>query len=115
MKNTLNPCKCGSSEGAEFASQVEYDGLSIPCLPNAVGKDLAKLLKEMGDLICASGGGLTVLLDNSLVYGMTGAALNAKPALADLKPGDFAYSQTNGVQYTKLIGGSWSVQNIEIV
>lgn len=53
MKNTLNPCKCGTSEGgAEFSSQVTYDGLAVDCIPGLVGKNLSQVIKALGDYVC---------------------------------------------------------------
>lgn len=55
MKNVLNLCKCNVQGGAEYSSQVIYDGGSVDCIPDLVGENLSVVLERIGEFVCGLG------------------------------------------------------------
>lgn len=66
MKNALNPCKCGSSEGgSELSSQIVYNGGAVDCIPGLVGANLSVVLKALGDYACDIEGRTQIITVNA--------------------------------------------------
>ncbi len=113
MRNTLNPCLCNTSDGGGNASDINYDGQSVSCLPGLIGQNLAVALKRIGDLACSIGGGVTATLRNSFGFNTTSAQIDT--AYPSAKVGDIVYSETNMMMWTKLDTGKWTRTSLDIV
>lgn len=52
LKNSINLCKCNVQGGAQYSSEIVYDGESWACVDDLMGKNLTEVIEAIGDFIC---------------------------------------------------------------